>query len=150
MGGACSRTRTTLEPVRSLGLYSRVVLLILLIRWVVLAVAFGITSWLLSGMSVSGGIGAYLWIAALFGVVNAILGTLLRLLTLPLMIITLGLFSIVVNAAMLELIDAISSHLTIDDFFWTAIWAAIILSISAVILDLIVESAFRRQQPAIA
>ena len=125
-------------------------LLILLVRWVVLAVAFGITSWLLSGMSVSGGIGAYLWVAALFGVVNAILGTLLRLLTLPLMIITLGLFSIVVNAAMLELIDAISSHLTIDDFFWTAIWAAIILSISAVILDLIVESAFRRQQPAIA
>ena len=125
-------------------------MLILLIRWVVLAVAFGITSWLLSGMSVSGGIGAYLWIAALFGVVNAILGTLLRLLTLPLMIITLGLFSIVVNAAMLELIDAISSHLTIDDFFWTAIWAAIILSITAVILDLIVESAFRRQQPAIA
>jgi len=126
------------------------VLLILLIRWVVLAVAFGITSWLLSGMSVSGGIGAYLWIAALFGVVNAVLGMLPRLLTLPLMIITLGLFSIVVNAAMLELIDAISSHLTIDDFFWTAIWAAIILSISAVILDLIVESAFRRQQPAIA
>ena len=125
-------------------------LLILLVRWVVLAVAFGITSWLLSGMNVSGGIGAYLWVAALFGVVNAILGTLLRLLTLPLMIITLGLFSIVVNAAMLELIDAISSHLTIDDFFWTAIWAAIILSITAVILDLLVESAFRRQQPAIA
>jgi putative membrane protein len=126
------------------------VLLTLLIRWVVLAVAFGITSWLLSGMNVSGGIGAYLWIAALFGVVNAVLGTLLRLLTLPLMIITLGLFSIVVNAAMLELIDAISSHLTIDDFFWTAIWAAIILAVTAVILDLIVESAFRRQQPAIA
>jgi putative membrane protein len=126
------------------------VLLTLLIRWVILAVAFGITSWLLSGMNVSGGIGAYLWIAALFGVVNAVLGTLLRLLTLPLMIITLGLFSIVVNAAMLEVIDAISSHLTIDDFFWTAIWAAIILSITAVILDLIVESAFRRQQPAIA
>ena len=125
-------------------------LLILLIRWVVLAVAFGITSWLLSGMDVSGGIGAYLWIAALFGIINAILGTLLRLLTLPLMIITLGLFSIVVNAAMLELVDAISSHLTIDDFFWTAIWAAIILAITAVILDLIVESAFRRQQPAIA
>lgn len=125
-------------------------LLTLLIRWVVLAVAFGITSWLLSGMNVSGGIGAYLWVAALFGVVNAVLGTLLRLLTLPLMIITLGLFSIVVNAAMLELIDAISSHLTIDDFFWTAIWAAIILAITAVILDLIVESAFRRRQPALA
>ncbi len=125
-------------------------LLTLLIRWVVLAFAFAITSWLLSGMNVSGGFWAYLWIAALFGIVNAVLGTLLRLLTLPLMIITLGLFSIVINAAMLEVIDAISSHLTIDDFFWTAIWAAIIIALVAVILDLIVESAFRRQQPAIA
>jgi putative membrane protein len=126
------------------------VLLTLLIRWIVLAFAFAFTSWLLSGMNVSGGFWAYLWIAALFGVVNAVLGTLLRLLTLPLMIVTLGLFSIVVNAAMLEVIDAISSHLTIDDFFWTAIWAAIILALSAVILDLVVEAAFRRQQPAIA
>ena len=125
-------------------------LLTLLIRWVVLAFAFAITSWLLSGMNVSGGFWAYLWIAALFGIVNAVLGTLLRLLTLPLMIVTLGLFSIIINAAMLEVIDAISSHLTIDDFFWTAIWAAIIIALVAVILDLIVESAFRRQQPAIA
>jgi len=126
------------------------VLLTLLIRWVILAFAFAITSWLLSGMDVSGGFWAYLWIAALFGIVNAVLGTLLRLLTLPLMIITLGLFSIIVNAAMLELVDAISSHLTIDDFFWTAIWAAVILAITAVTLDLIVEAAFRRHQPAIA
>ena len=125
-------------------------LLTLLIRWIVLAFAFAITSWLLSGMNVSGGFWAYLWIAALFGVVNAVLGTLLRLLTLPLMIVTLGLFSIIINAAMLEVIDAISSHLTIDDFFWTAIWAAIIIALVAVILDLIVEAAFRRQQPAIA
>ena len=125
-------------------------LLTLLIRWIVLAFAFAITSWLLSGMNVSGGFWAYLWIAALFGIVNAVLGTLLRLLTLPLMIVTLGLFSIIINAAMLEVIDAISSHLTIDDFFWTAIWAAIIIALVAVILDLIVEAAFRRQQPAIA
>jgi putative membrane protein len=101
-------------------------------------------------MSVSGGVWGYLWISALFGIVNAVLGTLLRLLTLPLMVVTLGLFSIVVNAALLEIIDAISSHLTIDHFFWTAIWAAIILALTAVILDLIVDSAFRRQQPAIA
>ena len=122
----------------------------LLVRWVVLAVAFAITAWLLSGMSVSGGVGGYLWIAALFGVVNAILGTILRLLTLPLMIITLGLFSIVVNALMLELVDAVSDHLTIDHFFWTTIWAAIILSIVSMILELIVGSAFRRREAAVA
>jgi putative membrane protein len=126
------------------------VLLTLLVRWLVLAVAFAITSWLLSGMSVSGGVWGYLWISALFGIVNAVLGTLLRLLTLPLMIVTLGLFSIIVNALLLELIDAISGHLTIDHFFWTAIWAAIILAFTAVILDLIVESVFRPQQPAMA
>jgi putative membrane protein len=126
------------------------VLLTVLVRWVVLAFAFAITSWLLSGMNVSGGVWAYLWIAALFGIVNAILGTLLRWLTLPLMVVTLGLFSIIVNAALLKVIDAISSQLTIDHFFWTAIWAAIILAFTAVILDLIVDAAFRRQQPAIA
>ena len=101
-------------------------------------------------MSVSGGVWGYLWISALFGIVNAVLGTLLRLLTLPLMIVTLGLFSIIVNALLLELVNAISGHLTIDHFFWTAIWAAIILALTAVILDVIVDAVFGRQQPAIA
>jgi putative membrane protein len=112
----------------------------LLIRWAVLAGAFAVTTWLLSGIEISGGFWGYLWVSALFGIVNAIIGTILRILTLPLTLITLGLFSLVINALMLELTDAITSHLTIDEFFWTAIWAAIILSIVSVILDLIVRS----------
>jgi putative membrane protein len=112
----------------------------LLIRWAVLAAAFAVTTWLLSGMDISGGFWAYVWVSALFGVVNAIVGTILRILTLPLTILTLGLFSIVINALMLELTDALTSHLTIDEFWWTAIWGAIILAIVAVILDLIVSS----------
>ena len=113
---------------------------LLLIRWAVLAGAFAVTTWLLSGIEISGGFWGYLWVSALFGIVNAIIGTVLRILTLPLTIVTLGLFSLVVNALMLELTGAITSHLTIDEFFWTAIWAAIILSIVSVILDLIVRS----------
>src|SRR5207344_2916684 len=101
----------------------------LLIRWVVLACACAITSWLLSGLDVSGGFGSYLWVALIFGVVNALLGTIIRLFTLPLMLVTLGLFAILVNAVLLEIVDAITDHLTIDDFFWTAIWAAIILAV---------------------
>jgi putative membrane protein len=112
----------------------------LLIRWAVLAGAFAVTTWLLSGIEISGGFWGYLWVSALFGIVNAIIGTILRILTLPLTIVTLGLFSLVVNALMLELTDALTSHLTIDEFFWTAIWAAIILSIVSVILDIIVRS----------
>ena len=116
---------------------------LLLIRWAVLAVAFAVTAWLLEGMDVSGGVGAYIWVSALFGIINVIIGTVLRLLTLPLMLLTLGLFSIVINAILLEITDWLTDHLTIDDFFWTAILAAIILSLVSVILDIVVRTTLR-------
>jgi putative membrane protein len=88
-----------------------------LFQWGLTALAFGITSWLLPGMTVNGGIGAYLWVSLLFGAVNVVVGTILRLLTLPL------------------IADALTSHLDIDDFFWTAIWASIILSLVSVTIN---------------
>ena len=114
-----------------------------LIWWGVLAVAFAVTSELLSGMDVSGGFRGYLWVSLLFGIVNAIIGTILRILTLPLTILTLGLFSILVNATLLRITDRFSDRLSIDEFFWTAIWAAIILSIVSMILDLVLGSVLR-------
>jgi putative membrane protein len=115
----------------------------LLITWAVLALAFALTAWILSGLTVSGGFWGYVWVSALFGVVNAIIGTILRLLTLPLIILTLGLFAVIVNALLLELTDWLTRYLTIDSFFWTAIWAAIILSICTMVLDLTVGRAAR-------
>jgi putative membrane protein len=112
-----------------------------MLRSVLMAVAFAITAWLLSGMDISGGFGSYLWIALLFGVINAIIGTFLRIITLPITVLTLGLFSIVINALLLELTDAITDDLTIDSFFWTAIWAALILSFVSVCLHLILSVA---------
>jgi putative membrane protein len=126
------------------------VLVTLLIRWLVYAVAFAITAWLLNGIDVSGGFGTYLWLALLFGVVNAIVGTILRMLTLPLMVITLGLFAIVINAFLLQILDWISDHFTIDHFFWTAIWGAIILAIVTVALEIVVGFALPRRRPAVA
>jgi putative membrane protein len=120
----------------------------LLIRWAVLAVAFAITSWILSGMEVSGGVWGYIWVSALFGVANAILGTILRIITLPLTLLTLGLFSLVVTAIMLSITDALSSHLTIDEFWWTAIWAAIIIALVTVIIDVLLLGLVRRARPA--
>lgn len=123
----------------------------LLIRWVVYAVAFAVTAWLLDGMSVSGGFGTYLWLALLFGIIDAIVGTILKLLTLPLMVITLGLFALVINAFLLQILDWISDHFTIDHFFWTAIWGAIILAIVSVVLEFLVSATFgRRHRPAVA
>ncbi len=110
----------------------------LIIWWLVMAAAFAITTWILSGMTITGGFFAYLWISLLFGIVNAIVGTFLRIITLPIILLTLGLFAIIINAVLLEIVDALSSHLTIDSFFWTAIWGALILAIVSVCLHMVV------------
>jgi putative membrane protein len=111
----------------------------LLIRLAVTAAAFAVAAWLLDGMDVAGGFFAYVWIAILFGLVNAIVGTILRILTFPLTVLTLGLFSIIVNALLLELTDWLTSDLEIDSFFWTAIGAALIISITSVVIDVIIR-----------
>jgi putative membrane protein len=122
---------------------------VLLVRWALLAAAFAITSWILTGMDISGGFWAYVWVSALFGVVNAIIGTILRILTFPLTVLTLGLFSVIVNAILLNITDGLTSHLTIDEFWWTAIWATIIMAIVSVVLDLALSVVWRpRPAPA--
>jgi putative membrane protein len=122
----------------------------LLISWAVLAVAFAVTSWLLDGMDVTGGFWGYLWVSLLFGIVNAIIGTILRILTFPLMLLTLGLFSIIVNALLLQITDGLSDHFTIDEFWWTAIWGAIIMAIVLVVLNVIVSSLLPRREPTLS
>ena len=62
-------------------------------------------------------------------------GTILRLITLPLTILTFGLFLIVINAFLLEITDWLTSDFTVDDFFWDAILAAIIIGLTTAILD---------------
>ncbi len=120
-------------------------LLDLLVRWLVVAAGFAVTSAVLSGLEVTGGFWGYVWIAALFGVVNAIIGTVLRIVTLPLRVVTLGLISVIVSAVLLSITDGLSDHLTIDDFFWTAIWAALVLGIVTVILDLVLRGLLARR-----
>lgn len=118
----------------------------LLLRLGITAAAFGITAWILSGMEMSGGFFGYLWVALLFGLVNAIIGTIVRLVTLPFRILTLGLLAIVINALMLELTDALTANLTIDRFFWTAIWASILISIVMVVLEVLLDAFLGRRE----
>jgi putative membrane protein len=124
-------------------------LVALLIRWALLGVAFAITAWLLDGMDISGGFWSYVWVAAIFGIVNAIIGTFLRIITFPLTVLTLGLFAVIVNAILLSITDWLTDRLTIDEFWWTAIWAAIIMAIVSMVLDLML-SAVTRPRPATA
>jgi putative membrane protein len=115
------------------------VLTALLIRLAITGTAFALAASLLDGMDVTGGFLAYVWIAVLFGIVNAVVGTILRILTFPIMVLTLGLSSIVVNAVLLELTDALTGDLEIASFFWTAIGAAIIISITSVVIGIIIR-----------
>jgi putative membrane protein len=73
--------------------------------------------------------GTYLWIGLIFGVVNAVVGPVLRLLSLPFVLLTLGLFLLVVNAALLGLTAALTDRLTIDGF-GTAIIGGLILAVA--------------------
>jgi len=100
----------------------------LLVRWAALALSFWVATALIPGIDVKGGFTTYLWVALLFGLLNATLGSLLKLLTFPAVILTLGLFLVVVNAAMLMLVARWSDKLDVNNF-WSAIFAAIIISV---------------------
>ena len=129
----------------------------LLVRVIVNALALWIASWILPGMDIStsattgavansgvtqgtdaiGIVLAYLFIGLIFGIVNALVKPLVSLLSLPLTILTLGLFTVIINAAMLYLTSWLSSytpvHFTIDSFFWTAVLAAVIITVVSLV-----------------
>jgi putative membrane protein len=91
-------------------------LLRLLARVVILAVIIGLVAKLVPGIHTHGSGWWLLWISVIFSIVNAILGPVFKLLSLPLIVLTLGLFLLVVNAALLGITAALSSHLDIDGF----------------------------------
>lgn len=88
----------------------------LAVRIVVLAVIIGIVAQLVSGIHVYGGFGALLWISVVFSLVNAILGPVIRFLSFPFVVLTLGLFLLIVNASLLGITAGLSSHLDVDGF----------------------------------
>lgn len=114
----------------------------LLVGWGLLAVAFFLTTQVVPGIHVKGGVPAYLLAALVFGLVNAILGPILRIATLPLRILTLGLFALVINAALLLIASALFSGLTVDGV-WSAIIGGLILSIISALLNAFVGPVLR-------
>jgi putative membrane protein len=110
----------------------------LLLRWVVLALAIWTTTVVVPGIKVIGGVGAYLWVALLLGLINAFLGSLLKVLTFPAVLLTFGLFVFVINAAMLELTSRWSKHLDVKNF-WSALLGSLLISLITSILGAITK-----------
>ena len=110
------------------------------------AVFFGLTKYeVLPGLDVAenpdgplGIYGTYLWIGLIFGVVNAVVGPILRLLSLPFVLLTLGLFLLIINAALLGLTAALSDRLAIDGI-GTAIIGGLILAVAGWVADQILD-----------
>ena len=102
-----------------------------LVRVLVAALALWLAAVLVPGVEVASVTGL-LFAALLLGIVNALVRPLVVLLTLPLTLLTLGLFLLVVNAAMLQLVDWFIDDFVVDGFF-PAVFAAIIVSLTSMV-----------------
>jgi putative membrane protein len=98
----------------------------LVVRWIVSAVALALTSSVVRGIEVRG-LASLLLAAAMIGIINAVVRPIILVLTLPLTVITFGLFALVVNAAMLGLASAFVPGFEVHGF-WAALWGWLLLS----------------------
>lgn len=109
----------------------------LLIRFLLNAVAVYITAYFLQGVHVNDFTTA-LVVALLLGVINVTIKPLLFLLTLPITVLTLGLFTFVINACMILLVDWILPSFRVDGFWWALLFS-LVLSIVSSLLHKIIE-----------
>ncbi|MBG6191094.1 putative membrane protein [Arthrobacter sp. CAN_A212] len=116
------------------------------VRILINALALFVAAWLLPGIAVGSTTAgedttavvlSYLFVGLVFGIVNALVRPIVALLSLPLTILTLGLFTIVINAGMLMLTAWLTSftpiQFSVDDFFWSAILGSLIISVVSMV-----------------
>ena len=106
----------------------------LIVSWAANAVALGVAAWILSGVTVHGSGWTLVWAALVFGVLNTVLKPVLKLVTLPLALVTFGVAWFFVSLFMLWLTDVIIGGFRIDGF-WNYVLATIIVWAVNVVLD---------------
>jgi putative membrane protein len=124
----------------------------LIVRLLASAVALAVAAALVDGISVGPGTDVertltLLGVAIIFGFVNAIVRPVLRLLTLPLVVLTLGLFLLVVNALMLLLTEWIADLFDLAfqvDGFWSALLGALIVSVVSFLINIVLPDRYER------
>ena len=99
----------------------------LLLHWVFNAIALWVAAYFIPGLDFTGDLLHLILVAAVFGLVNSLLRPLLTVLTCPLIVLTLGLFLVVVNVLMLELTDWLVPDFELRSF-GSALAAALIVS----------------------
>jgi putative membrane protein len=107
--------------------------MVLLLKWLLMTLSVGIAAYLIPGITVSGFFSALL-VALFLGIVNTLVRPFLILITLPITILTLGLFAFVINAALVLLASRVVHGFEVRGF-WTAMLFSIVLSIIQFILN---------------
>jgi putative membrane protein len=122
----------------------------LLVRLIATAVALAVAAWLVDGISVGPGTDTeraltLLGVAVIFGLVNAIVRPILALLSLPLVVLTLGLFLLVLNALMLLLTEWIAKQFDLAfqvDGFWSALLGALIITVVSFLINIVLPDKY--------
>ena len=105
----------------------------ILIRWIILTLSIIIASYLLEGIHISGFFSAFFAAAAL-GILNALFRPILLILALPINVLTLGLFTFIINALMLKTASGIIPGFEVHGF-WTAVIGSLIISVISWLLN---------------
>jgi putative membrane protein len=119
-----------------------------ILRWIVNAIALYLAVFLLPGIDLEGGLISIVWLALIFGLINALFRPLLQFLTCPLIILTLGLFTLVINTFLFWLTSVIGQSfglaLIIDDpIWWNAFLGGLIVTIVSVAMTMILKDELR-------
>jgi putative membrane protein len=111
----------------------------LLLHWILNAAALWVAAALVPGLEFHGGVGRLLLVAAVFGIVNSTLRPILTILTCPLIVLTLGLFTLVINALMLQVTGWLSESWNLGftvSGFWAAFFGGLAFGLVSLILSL--------------
>lgn len=110
----------------------------ILISWLVNAAALWITAWIVPGIVVAGGLGPLLLAALVIGLINAVVRPVAVFLTLPITVLTLGLFYLVLNGMLFYLAAALTPGFSLAGF-WSAVLGALVMSVVGMVLHALVS-----------
>ncbi len=115
-----------------------------ILRWAINAIALYLAVLILPGIDLRSNLVSILWLALIFGLINALFRPLLKFLTCPLIILTLGLFTLVINTFLFWLTSIIGQSLGFglvisDPIWWNAFLGGLVVSLVSVVLSLILK-----------
>ncbi|KPQ39142.1 MAG: putative membrane protein [Phormidium sp. OSCR] len=111
-----------------------------IVTWLMTALALVVTAYIVPGIELDG-FNAALIAAIILGLVNAVVRPLLILLTLPITIVTLGLFLLVINALSIQLVAALTNGFTVNGLLWAIIGSLVLSFVSSILDSLIGKNA---------